>query len=270
MTESIVKTRVGAMEYVAPAGPLHDDVAIAGLQAAVTSCVAAHRVQLVLDLAAVPLVNGRALEVMLDSHTRLNALGGSLRMLNPNPLLRDVMRVTGIAGAIGEAEPVTPAAPARPGGARKLGDILLENGVITAERLKEAALLQQQLGRRLGHILVDKGFVAEADLLKALSLQLDVPYVTLRAGLYDPQALALLDKEVARRLAVLPMFRVHDTLTLATCDPQAVPALDEVASRTGCRVRPVLARREEIQKLLADGYDAAFDASDFEIRKSVV
>ncbi len=265
VAESIVRTRVGAMEYVAPAGPLHGDAAIAGLQAAVASCVAAHRVQLVLDLATVPLVSGKALEVMLDSHARLSALGGGLRVLNPNPLLRDVFRATGFAGyvSIGAADGQAPSEPSRPGGARKLGDILLENGVITAERLLEASQLQKQLGRRLGHILVDKGYVSETDLHQALSIQLGVPHVALRPGLYDPAALALLDRQVARRLEVLPMFRVHDTLTLATCDPQAVPVLDEVASRTGCRIRPVLARREEIQKHLADGYEASFDAAEF-------
>ena len=110
--------------------------------------------------------------------------------------------------------------------------------------LKDAMVLQRQMGRRLGQILVEKGFVSEPDLLKALSAQLDVPYVTLRPGLFDPPALALLDKEIARRLEVLPLFRVHDTLTVATRDPQDVPTFDEVASRTGCRVRTVLARRE--------------------------
>ena len=105
--------------------------------------------------------------------------------------------------------------------------------------------------------------MSEADLLRALAVQLGMPHVTLRPGLYDPAALGLLDREAARRLQVLPMFRVHDTLTVATCDPQSVPVFDEIAARTGCRVRLVLARHEEIAKYVADGYEGGVDVSGF-------
>jgi type IV pilus assembly protein PilB len=265
MAEGIVNTRVGAMTYLAPGGQLCADDAIAELQAAVAACIAAHRVQLMLDLAMVPLVNGKALEVMLDSHARLKAMGGGLKVLNPNALLREVFHLTGFSAYVdtGDSEGRPAPQPGRGEGGRKLGDILVANGAISAERLKEAMQVQQQLGQRLGQILVEKGFVSEVDLLKALSAQLDVPYVALRPGLYDPAALALLDKDTARRLEVMPLFRVHGTLMLATRDPQAVPTFDEVAARTHCRVRPVLARRDEILKLVADAYDTSAAVSDF-------
>ena len=265
MADGIVNTRVGASTYLAPGGALCAEDSIAELQAAVASCVASHRVALVLDLATVPLVNGKALEVLLDTQTRLKAMGGSIKVLNPNALVCDIFRATGIAAYIdtGDADGAPAAAAPRAGGTRRLGDILVKTGAITAERLAEAMQLQKQTGRRLGQILVDKGFVGESDLLKALSEQLDVPHVALRPGLYDPAAVAMLDAEVARRLEVLPLFRVHDMLTLATADPQAVLTFDEVAARTGCRVRPVLARREEILKHLTDAGDTSFAAMGF-------
>jgi type IV pilus assembly protein PilB len=262
MAETIVNTRVGAMTYLAPSGQLCADDTIAELEGAVATCIAGHRVQIVLDLATVPLVNGRALEVMLDSHARLKALGGGLKVLNPNALLADVFRLTGFSAYVDTGDQGAVPPPARRE-SRKLGDILVANGAITAERLREAIGLQQQLGRRLGQIVVEKGFVSELELLKALSAQLDVPCVALRPGLYDPAALALLDKDTARRLEVMPLFKVHDTLMLATRDPQSVPVFDEVASRTRCRVRPVLARRDEILRLVADAYDASAAVSDF-------
>ncbi|HTP95818.1 MAG TPA: STAS domain-containing protein, partial [Burkholderiales bacterium] len=248
MADTIVNTRVGAMTYLAPSGQLSGDGPVAELQAAVVSCIAAHQVQLVLDLATVQLVSGKALEVMLDSQARLGALGGGLKLLNPNSLVRDIFRATGFSGHV-EGERAAPAQ--RPGAGRKLGDILLESGAITAERLQEAAALQKQLGQRLGRILVDKGFVSEADLLKALSHQLDVSYVTLRPGLYDPAALALLDKSVARRLEVLPMFRVRDTLTIAMADPQSLPKIDRLRQLTGLKIRPVLALGSNIREFIS-------------------
>ena len=267
MSESIIHTRVGAMTYLAPSRALTDDETVAEFQAAVASCIAGHNVRLVLDLATVTLVNGKALEAMFDAHTKLSAMGGGLKALNPNALVREIFRVTrlneyvDVGGATGTH---TPAAAARPGASRKrLGDLLVEQKLLKPEQLAQAMQLQTQLNRRLGHILVDKGFVAEADLLQALSSQFDVPCVTLRPGLYDPVAAALLDKDTAKRLEVLPMFRMHDTLTIATTDPQAIPSFDEIATRTGCRVRLVLAKREEILKHIADAYDGSAVVTDF-------
>ena len=115
MAEGIVNTRVGAMSYLAPGGQLCADDAIAELEGAVASCIASHRVQLMLDLAMVPLVNGKALEVMLDSHSRLKAMGGGLKVLNPNALLRDVFHVTGFSSYVdtGDSESRSAAQAAR-------------------------------------------------------------------------------------------------------------------------------------------------------------
>ncbi len=265
MANSIVNTRVGAMTYIAPSGRLCTDEEIGELLAAVTTCMDTHQVRLVIDLATVTLVNGRAIEVMLDAHTRLSTVGGGIKMLKPNALVRDIFSATGFSEFVdtGDANPVAAGRPPRAPGTIRLGDILLEQGSVTAERLREAMQVQQQSGRRLGQILVDKGFVSETDLLKALSEQLHVPLVALRPGLFDPAAIALLEPDIARRLDVLPMFRVRNVLTLASCDPQCVPALDEVASRTGCRVRPVLARRDDIRKFIGEGYDATLALPDF-------
>ena len=269
MAEGIVQTRVGAMSYLAPGRALTDDAANAELQAAFTSCIAAHNVRLVLDLATVPLVNGRALEVMLEAHARLGALGGGLKLLNPNGLLRDIFRATGFDDSVDVGNPVAgakaPAEPASPRGAgkKRLGDILIARGLLKAEQLEEAIRLQGPLARKLGRILVDKGFVSEGDLLAALSEQFALPHLALRPGLYDPAAAALLDKEVARRIEVLPLFCVHKVLTLATHDPQAIPAFDEAAAHTGCRIRLVLARRDEILAHVAEAYDVSVHAGAF-------
>ena len=276
MTEAIVQTRVGAMSYLAPAHALAGDEANAQLQAAFTSCIAANNVRVVLDLATVPLVNGRAIEVMLDAHARLGTLGGGLKVLNPNGLVRDIFRATGFdqsvqvggpaaaaPGLAGPARSATSAPAARGASRQRLGDILIGRGLLKPEQLEQAIKLQSQLSLQLGRILVDKGFVRECDLLEALSAQFALPCLSLRPGMYDPAAAALLGKDVARRLEVLPLFCVHKALTIATSDPQAIPVFDEVATRTGCRIRLVLARREEIVAHLGEAYDASEGAGMF-------
>ena len=113
-------------------------------------------------------------------------------------------------------------------------------------RIDEALKLQERLGKRMGQIVVDKGWVSENDVLRCLSEQLGVPFVRLRPGLFDPSTAALLDVGVARRLGVMPLFRVRSVCYLATSKPQDMPTFEEVGERLQCRVRPILARHEDI------------------------
>jgi type IV pilus assembly protein PilB len=127
-------------------------------------------------------------------------------------------------------------------------------GVVTQAQLGEIAQLQARTSKRMGALLVEHRMISERDRLTALSRQLGVPHIPLRSGLYESTAAALLSREVARRLEVLPMFRVHDTLIVATTDPQSIPALDEVHDITGFKLRLVLAERQEILKHQIDAY----------------
>jgi type IV pilus assembly protein PilB len=87
-------------------------------------------------------------------------------------------------------------------------------------------------------------------LFQVLSEQLGIAFTNLRPGFYDPEIVGILDKDVMQRIRMMPLFRLRDVLFLATPDPQAVPSFSEVEERTGCRVCPVLARREDINKAI--------------------
>ena len=115
----------------------------------------------------------------------------------------------------------------------------------------------------MGQIIIDKGWVAENDVLRALSEQLGLPFVRLRPGLFDPTTAALLDRSVARRLSLLPLFRVRNVVYVASAKPQDMPSLEEVAERLQCEVRPVLARKDDILKLLNES--VSIEDMDFDM-----
>jgi type IV pilus assembly protein PilB len=258
MGEVVTRSRVGALTYLSPGGALVEEGALAALQEALASSMAAAQMQLVVDLGRVSVLNSRALELLLDTSSRLSAHGGRLQLVNPTELVRDILHATGLDEQLsvanlgfGGSEPV------HPNGARKhrrLGEILMRQANVTAEELADAERAQLETGQRVGQILVARGRISEAVLQQALSEQLGVPYLPLRPGLFDAAAVALLPRETAKRLKVLPLFQVHGTLTLATTDAQAVPAFDEVRRLTGCRVRPLLTRPGDIDKYLFDAY----------------
>lgn len=259
--QSITVSRIGTFSYVAPPDALVSDEPIAELGIALQERITLRDINLVLDLVNVRLINSRALELLLDTQEKLIRLGGSLQVANVNAVVQDILHITGLADTIhiistsgkGETGIFTPPAPIGQG-SRKLGDILLELGCASAEQLDAAMKLQDATGKRMGQILVDKTWIEPRDLLKALSIQLDVPLVTLRAGIADPDVSHAIPKDVAARLVVLPLFRIRNVLTVATANPQSMPALDEIEELTECRVRPVLAAADEITKTANESY----------------
>lgn len=251
----VAHSRIGALTYLAPPNALVAQEAVDALAAAVDECVAQHQVALVVDLGKVPLLSSRALALVVGAAARLAALGGWLKLAYPSPLLLEVLQLTGVVDqvALFDAPPGEPR-PACPAGTAKLGDILVARGVLTAAQVNEAAQLQQQTGRRMGNILLEKKWLTEGDLCQALAEQLALPFANLRAGLWDAAAVALLERDVARRLNVLPLFVVDNVLTVATSEPQAVHSIDEIRAVTGCRVRVVLAPATELAQAREDAY----------------
>ena len=116
-------------------------------------------------------------------------------------------------------------------GSLRLGGILLKNGFIREADLAKAMEIQQQSKKSLGEILLDLRLVSEENLGETLSQQLDIPFVRLSNYLIDPAVISVFPEEIARRLKVVPLFLVENSLTLATTDPANVEVVDQVRFR---------------------------------------
>ena len=129
----------------------------------------------------------------------------------------------------------------------RLGGILLKNGFVREADLAKAMEIQQQQSRRpLGDILLELRLVSEENLGEALSQQLDIPFVQLNNYLIDPAVTSVLPEELARRLEVVPLFLVENSLTLAMTDPANLEVIDQVRFKTGCQVNPVISTPSDI------------------------
>ncbi len=131
-----------------------------------------------------------------------------------------------------------------------LGELLVEEGVITAEQ-RDNALNQQRRnndGKRLGEILVSLHYVSEPTLLRALSRQLDCPLVDLNQEPPDPAVLELVPSEFALRHHLIPLHRSGESLVVAMADPLDIHAMDDLRLLTGLDISPVLASAGEIRR----------------------
>lgn len=130
---------------------------------------------------------------------------------------------------------------------RRLGEILIDAGVLAESDLKRAMSLQEESGERLGTILVSQGLVNEDVMLSALETQLGIPRVHLARYIISPEVAQLVPEMFARANRVFPIEKTEDYLTLAMADPLDVFAMDDVRIMTGLEVEPVIASDIEIQ-----------------------
>src|SRR5579863_7351743 len=123
----------------------------------------------------------------------------------------------------------------------KLGEILVEEQLISPEQLTQALEHQRVHGGRLGKALVDLGLLADSQLASALARQYGIPSVDLSEIPFDPEVVRLIPAETAVKYQVVPLARTGSSLTLAMVDPTNVFAMDQIKFITGFNVEPVVA-----------------------------
>ncbi len=121
----------------------------------------------------------------------------------------------------------------------RLGEILVGMKACTPQQVREGLENQVIFGGRLGTNLLEIGHLDEETLARALGRRHQVPCLYGKLGL-DPATLALLRADLVDRLEVVPYLVQDRKLALLVCDPNDLPALDEVAFATGKRVHPIV------------------------------
>ncbi len=129
---------------------------------------------------------------------------------------------------------------------KQLGDILVEDGLLTPDQLFQASQEQKRVGRALGRVLVDLKMVSEGQLVAALAAQIGMPFVDLADYPVDGAAVAAFPDQVARRYTAIGIGWEDGKIIVAMADPANVIALDDIRSLTGCDVKPVVGTRADI------------------------
>src|SRR5262245_38562817 len=138
---------------------------------------------------------------------------------------------------------------------RRLGDLLVAEGLVKQEELQRALAEQKGTTEKLGSILVRLNLVNEEQLTGFLSRQYGIPSITLSQLDIDPGTLRLVPPQIAKKYEVLPVKRAANTLTLAMADPTNVFALDDVSFMTNLQVLPVVASQASIRRAIERNYE---------------
>jgi hypothetical protein len=142
----------------------------------------------------------------------------------------------------------------------RLGQLLVETGLIDKVALDEALVAQRTDRRRLGAILVERGILQAHQLAQVLSHQLACPWVSLTNIVLAPALLALIPREIALRWKVVPVYlrtaKNVSRLYVAIDDPTDEAALSAAAVAAGMDVKPMVAAESEIHLALVAYYGA--------------
>lgn len=148
----------------------------------------------------------------------------------------------------------------------RIGEVLIQAGIIDELQLEAALGQQQRWGGRLGRSLVGLGFLDEPTLVRVLSDMLRVPVAQLGHKHPAPDVLELLSADLAEKYCCIPLFTKREggkaVLYLGMEDPSDLAALDELAFRLGMPVRPVLVAPTELRDAIGRLYHHSGGGSD--------
>ncbi|PAW09288.1 MULTISPECIES: GspE/PulE family protein [Vibrio harveyi group] len=102
---------------------------------------------------------------------------------------------------------------------KRLGDLLVEEGIVSEDQVQQALAAQHSTGQKLGDALIDLGFISEKQMLEFLSQQLGLPLIDLSRAPVDAEAVPILPEVHARRLRAMVVAQNGDTLRVAMSDP---------------------------------------------------
>ncbi len=137
---------------------------------------------------------------------------------------------------------------------KKLGEMLLERGLITPAQFSQAVSEQRVTKQILGSILVRLGHIDERELVETVADQLEIPYVDLENYEIDEESLGIIPANIAQEHLVVPLFLIGEVLTVAMANPQDISTIDAIRHLTGKQIEPAIVRESEIRQAIEQLY----------------
>ncbi|KKK33054.1 type II secretion system protein E [Mesobacillus campisalis] len=143
---------------------------------------------------------------------------------------------------------------------KRLGDLIVEAGLISEEQLNEA-LQEKPQNQKLGEALLLKGYLTEQQLIEVLEAQLGIPHISLYNYPFEANLFSLVPREVAARNLVVPLRKEAEKLVVAMADPMDFFAIDDLRLSTGFQIEAVIATKDDIIRAINKYYsvDEEFD-----------
>ena len=135
-------------------------------------------------------------------------------------------------------------------GRKRLGSILMADGLVTPEQVTEALEIQKDTGRMLGQVLVALGYITEYDLAKSLATQFQFPYINPGFYAIDRDILEQLPPEMLYKYVFVPLDKFGNQLIVAMAGLLNEDVVQEIKKKTGCDIRVFISTARDVKAVL--------------------
>ena len=137
---------------------------------------------------------------------------------------------------------------------KKLGEILIESGIVSEDQLMSALALQKKSGKMIGQTLIELGYISESQLMEAFLKKFSISYIDCSDLTVKEEHLKMVSMAMAVKKKILPTNVSGNTLFLAMVNPLDYSTIDEVKFLTGRNITPLLATESSIMKAIEKNY----------------
>jgi type IV pilus assembly protein PilB len=137
---------------------------------------------------------------------------------------------------------------------RKLGELLIESGLLTVDKLKDALEIQKKSRKRLGEILIEMKIISEEEMAFALAMQLKIPFIDLSEHTIKNDVIDSIPEEVCQKFQCIPVSMKNNILDVAMADPLNLNIMKDLQFITGYNIQPAISTRSQIREKLQKHY----------------
>lgn len=137
---------------------------------------------------------------------------------------------------------------------KKLGELLIERGIVNQNQMDKALSIQKEKGGLIGEILVELGYAQEEDIAQALTAEYGFPYLPLGNYEISPEIIEIIPSRVAKQYLLIPIDKIGNNLTIAMSNPLNIQAIEDVEVLSGCNVQTFVSTSSDIKKAIEKYY----------------
>jgi type IV pilus assembly protein PilB len=145
---------------------------------------------------------------------------------------------------------------------RKLGELLIESGLLTVDKLSDALEVQKREGKRLGEVLIQMRIISEEEMAFALAMQLKIPFIDLRDYTIENDVMDSIPKEVCQKFVCIPVAINNNILDVTMADPLNLNLMKDLQFITGYNIQPAISTPSQIIDKLQKYYNPEKSITD--------
>lgn len=137
---------------------------------------------------------------------------------------------------------------------KRIGELLIERGIITQEQLEEALKIQKEDKKLLGEILVNLGYATEEEVMISLTTQYGVPFLPLESYEIDPEMIKSIPADIVHKYNFIPIDKIGDLLTIVVSDVLDGMVISQLEDSLSCKVESFVTTPSALRKAIEKYY----------------